>query len=113
MSHDVLIPVKESALSIRAGWFIEVDGRLVAELTDPMYVSGSQFWFSYVIVPVTNDPKERGQLLTQEFWSNGKAVFRNRKSGVVAPGALPAMKPPCPETHRISVRGLHLGPEQN
>ena len=108
MTHGQLVPVEDSESAIAAGWLIEVDGRQVAELTEPMYVSGSQFWFSYVIVPVTTNPPEQAQLLTAEFWSSGKAVFRSRKFGIVAPNALPSITPPCPDTHRLSVRGLHL-----
>jgi len=108
MIHGNLVPIEDLDSAIAGGWLIEVDGRVVAELTEPMYVLGSQFWFSFVIVPVTVDPQERLQLLTGDFWATGKIVFRSRKFGVVAPNALPSMTPPCPETHRISVRGLHL-----
>ena|ERR1700677_3624174 len=108
MTHSNLVPVTDPDSAIGAGWFIEVDGRRVAELTEPMYESGSQFWFSYVIVPITDDPQEKAQLLSGEFWTSGKAIFRSRTFGVVAPDALPSMTPPSPDTHRISVRGLQL-----
>jgi hypothetical protein len=108
MSQTSLIPVDDPDSAIGAGWFIEVDGRCVAELAEPMYVSGSQFWYSYVIVPLTTNSQEKDLLFSQDFWVSGKAVFRSRKFGVVAPNALPASAPPSLDTHRIMVRGLHI-----
>lgn len=103
-----LVPVDDPDSAVGAGWFVEIDGRRVAELTEPMYESGSQFWFSYVIVPKTNDPQENAALFSGEFWSSGKAVLRSRKFGFVASNALPSSTPPDPDTHRMLFRGLHL-----
>ena len=108
MTHSNLVPIVDLDSAVGAGWFIEVDGRRVAELTEPMYESGSQFWFSYVVAPTTDDPHEKAQLFSREFWTSGKAVFRSRKFGVVAPNALPSMTPPNPDTHRISIKGLQV-----
>ena len=108
MKHNNLIPVDDPDSAIGAGWFVEVDGQRVAELVEPMYMSGGQFWVSYVIKPVTEDPHETARLFSGEFWTSGKAVFRSRKFGVVAPNVLPSMTPPTPDTHRIAMRGLHL-----
>jgi hypothetical protein len=108
MTQSNLIPIADPDSAIGAGWFIEVDGRRVAELSEPMYVSGSRFWYSYVIVPITADLKEKERLFSGEFWTSGKAVFRSRKFGVVAPHALPSMTPPNQDTYRISVRGLQV-----
>jgi hypothetical protein len=103
-----LVPIDDPDSAVGAGWFVEIDGRRVAELTEPMYESGSQFWISYVIVPTTNDPEEKSALLSGEFWSSGKAVFRSRKFGVVAPNAFPSTAPPEPDTHRMQFRGLYV-----
>jgi hypothetical protein len=103
-----LAPVDDPESAIGAGWFVEVNGRRVAELTEPTCVMSSQSWYSYVIVPVTNDPEEWEQLFSGKFWTSGKPVFRSRKFGVVATRALPSMTPPDPDTRRISIRGLNL-----
>src|SRR5579872_4524820 len=108
MAHDFLIPVNDTDSAIGGGWFIEADGRRVAELIEPMYQSGSQFWYSYVVKPLIDDPQEKARLLTSEFWHTGKLVFRSRKFGAVAPNAFAALAPPDSETHRIAVRGLYL-----
>ena len=108
MAHDMMIPVTDKDSAVGAGWFIELDGRRLAELDEPMYESGSQFWCSYVIRPLIDDAAERALLLSKEFWDGGKAVFRNRKFGVIAPNAFTANCAPNPDTHRILVRGLQL-----
>lgn len=108
MAHDMLIPVTDKDSTIGAGWFIEHDGRRLAELVEPMYVSGSQFWCSYVIRPLVDDAAERAFLFSKEFWVGGKGVFRSRKFGIIAPNALTANCAPDPETHRVSLRGLHI-----
>lgn len=108
MVQHHLVPIDDPDSVIAAGWYVEVDGRRMAELTEPMYVTGSQFWFSYVMVPVSADPEDQERLFTAEFWSNGKAVFRSRKLGVVAVNALPSMTPPSKKTRRLLVRGLHV-----
>jgi hypothetical protein len=103
-----LAPADDPDSAIGAGWFVEVDGRRVAELVEPTCVMSSQSWYSYVIVPATNDPQDREQLFSGKFWTSGKPVFRNRKFGVVASRALPSMTPPDPDTRRISIRGLYI-----
>ena len=108
MAHDMLIPVTDKDSAVGAGWFIELDGKRLAELDEPMYESGSQFWCSYVIRPLVDDIAERALLFSKEFWDDGRAVFRSRKFGVIAPNALTAARTPDPDTHRISVRGLQL-----
>lgn len=108
MRHSSLRPINDPDSAIGAGWFIEIDGRRVAELTEPMYVSESQFWYSYVIVPATDDPQEKERLFSLDFWTSGKIAFRSRKFGAIAPHAFSSMTPPDPETRRIIVRGLHL-----
>jgi hypothetical protein len=103
-----LAPVDDPDSAIRAGWFVEVDGRRVAELIEPTCVMSSESWYSYVIVPVTKDPQEREQLFSGKFWTSGKPVFRSRKFGVVASHALPSLTAPDPDTRRVSVRGLTI-----
>jgi hypothetical protein len=84
MTPSELVPVDDPDSAVGGGWFIEVNGKRVAELTEPMYVMGSQFWHSYVIVPLTDNPLEREDLFTKTFWDRNP-VFRSRKFGVVAP----------------------------
>ncbi len=102
------IPVNDPDSAIGAGWFVEVDGCRVAELTQPRGQVDTPHWLSYVIVPLTDDPRLREQLLTLEFWHSGRAEFRSRRFGVLAAGVLVGGTPPCPDTHRIIARGFHV-----
>jgi hypothetical protein len=107
---DILwgVPVNDPESAIGAGWFVEVDGRCVAELTEPRVEADKPHWLSYVIVPQTDDVKMREQLFDLQFWHSGRASFRSRKFGVLAEGMLISGIPPCPNTHRIIARGFHI-----
>jgi len=108
MPHDDLVPINDPESAIGAGWLVERDERVLAELTEPMYVSGSQFWYSYQIIPITNDPAEIEELTTSKFWRSDKIIFRSRKFGVIAPTALTSQDSPCSESHRVKLRGMHI-----
>jgi hypothetical protein len=101
-------PVNDPDSAVGAGWFVEVDGIRVAELTDPRCQPDTPFWLSYVIVPSMEDSSLREQLFDLKFWHSGRATFRSRKFGVLAEGVLISGVPPCPETHRIIARGFHV-----
>jgi hypothetical protein len=102
------VPVNDPESAIGGGWFVELDGRPIAELTEPRCQPDAPFWLSYVVVPLTEDPKERAQLFTLEFWHSGKAAFRSRKFGVLALGVFISGVAPCPRTHRIIGRGFRV-----
>src|SRR5947207_3155968 len=101
------VPVNDPDSAIGAGWFVEVEGQCVAELTEPRCQVDTPHWLSYVIVPQSGDIKMREQLFDLEFWHSGRAKFRSRKFGVVADGVLISGIPPCPQTRRIIARGFH------
>jgi hypothetical protein len=107
------VPVNDPDSAVGAGWFVEVDGQRVAELTEPRCQVDTPHWLSYVIVPLTDDPKMREQLYDLRFWHSERPAYRSRKFGALALGALVSGVPPCPETHRIIIlRGpyIHLDP---
>ncbi len=102
------IPVVETDSAVGAGWFVELDGQRIAELTEPRCQVETPHWLSYVVVPLTDNPKIKEQLFELAFWQEDKLKFRSRKFGVLASGMLMSGCPPCPETHRIICRGLHI-----
>jgi hypothetical protein len=101
-------PVNDPDSAIGAGWFVEVDGQRVAELTEPRAQPDTPFWLSYVIVPTTDDIAQREELFSLDFWHSDRPAFRSRKFGVLAEGVLISGIPPCPETRRIIARGFHV-----
>ena len=106
------IPVDDPDSAIGAGWLVELDGQRVAELTEPRCQVATPHWLSYVVVPLTDDPKISEHLFDLAFWQSDRPKFRSRKFGVLASGMLMSGVPPCPETHRIIIRGpcLDLDP---
>ncbi len=102
------VPVNDPDSAIGGGWFVEIDGQRVAELTEPRCQVDTPHWLSFVVVPLTDDTTVREQLFTLEFWHSGKASFRSRKFGVLSSGVLVSGVPPCPNTHRIIARGFNV-----
>ena len=86
------------------GWFVELDGQRVAELTAPEWDEDMQFWFRYTLTPRTGDEGIRARLHTKEFWEWTELVFRSREFGLVAPNAFAVLLP----DGRVSARGLDL-----
>lgn len=105
-------PVTDVDSAIGAGWFVEVDGKCIAELTEPRCQIDTPHWLSYVIVPRTDNPELRAQLLDLSFWHSGRPAFRSRKFGVLATGVLISGVPPCPETRRLIARGFFVQIDQ-
>src|SRR5687767_7854250 len=69
------VPLTDVDSAFGAGWFVEVDGQQVAELTEPRCQIDTPHWLSYVIVPQTADLKMREQLFDLRFWHSGRAAF--------------------------------------
>ena len=90
------------------GWYVEVEGRRVALLTDPQWED--MFWMTYRVEPLTDDIDERALLRTAEFWHSGKIVYRNRRFGAVAPHAFAGgdSATRLAATGRLSMRDLYL-----
>src|SRR5688572_17464770 len=64
-----------------AGWDAELDGRTVALLTDPRWDCQSQFWYSYRLTPLIEDPLEAERMRSPDYWSQAGLRFRNREFG--------------------------------
>src|SRR5437764_919614 len=75
------LDIYRSDFGRKYGWFVEWQGRRVAELVDPVWDSGAQFWHDYRVVPMAADRGERAALDTQEFWHRPGIVYVNRKYG--------------------------------
>jgi hypothetical protein len=88
------------------GWYVEVDGRRLAALSDCR--REEMFWDSYLLDPLT---AEVGTLWSEGFWDRcGRITFRSREFGDVAPHALACLGAGAmlKESGRLVVRGLYL-----
>jgi hypothetical protein len=94
--------VLESNYGRAFGWYVEMDGRRVAELSDPLFVD--MFLESYRIEALVVEEKER-MLTDIQWWSPEKLVFRNREFGEVAENAFAGG---TLDDGRITMRGLYL-----
>ena len=86
---------------------IEIDGQPVALLSDPKRVE--MFWTSYLMIPLTEDPKTLADLKDVEFWRHCEThgvAFRHRASSKIAQYAFPGGDP-FPEPGRLVMRGLY------
>lgn len=111
MRTNERLRIIETNFGQECGWYVEVDGRKIARLSDPQWED--QFWFSYRLEPLTDDSKDRALLYSGEFWDSCKAIFRNCEFNVVAPfafagGLSDELATRLRETGRISMRGLYL-----
>jgi hypothetical protein len=106
--HDRL-RVIETNYGRDCGWFVEFEGRRLARLTDPN-CNGEMFWVGYKIEALTNDPKDRALLESNEFWNSCAAVYRNCEFDEVVTNALTAGKSGdwVREHGTLTIRALHL-----
>ena len=80
--------ILESNLGRDYGWYVELDGEVVAALVSPRPAGPS--CDSYRLEPVTSDPAAQARLYTEAFWADAnRLVFRNRWFGDVARRAVP------------------------
>jgi len=100
------MPIVDPDSAIGAGWYLELNGERVAELTEPRYRMG-EFWYSYRLTPLTTDPVVLDRLYNKDEWESCRVGFRSRKFGVLAPHAWTS-QPPSRETGRVWVRSLDL-----
>ena len=100
------LQIFESNYGRDAGWYVEHEGRRIAELTDPR--PADMFWFSYKIDPLVEDPGQRADLLDSRLhWDQCDFVFRNRAFDQTASGFVAAAQPPF-ENGRALMHGLYL-----
>jgi hypothetical protein len=90
------------------GWFVEWQGKRVAELIDPAWDWNSQFWHEYVLVPLTDEPAEVAELNSPEFWHRN-LTYENRKYGNRVTHVLANLRPARSDGKEIvSIRSLHV-----
>lgn len=90
----------------RFGWYVEHDGDVVGELTDP--VSEDMFWDSYTL---TVTPASEHLVLDPAMWNGWRFRFRNKVLDEYAVNAFCGKT--TPESlagGSISMRGLYLQP---
>lgn len=96
----------ESEFGRTAGWDVELDGRKIVFLDDPIWED--MFWFSYRATAV--DPVAVGRIRESVFWYEGDSerfVYRSRATGTVAALAYPG---PIDALGRVSMRALYVDP---
>ena len=95
----------ESDYGREQGWYVLVDNKPVALLTDCMFAE--MFWDSYKVEPVNGD----GRVFSPEFWQEQSLVFINVRFGIAAKYAFAAgsaMRSDEYEKDRIRMRGLYI-----
>jgi hypothetical protein len=103
--RELRLKTFESRFGRRFGWYVELDGRQIAELTDPQ--SEDMFWVNYAVTPLADDESTREALFTDAFWKRTDLVYRNRFTGEVPPKAFQGGPPPSKERPRVSMRALY------
>lgn len=89
-----------------AGWYVEREGRRVAELDCTR--REEMFWDSYRIVPICEDINEQRQMLVDKlYWLNADVEFRSRAADEVAECAFIASDV-FTEDGRLLVRALYF-----
>ena len=99
----------ESDYGRNFGWFVEVDGRKIARLSDPQQTE--MFWVSYRLEPITDDGHDLSLLYSSEFWNSCRAEYRNCEFNEIAPYAFAGgihRENRLLEEKRIEMRGLYL-----
>jgi hypothetical protein len=86
------------------GWYVELDGTVVGELTDPQWAE--MFWDSYAIKSVS--PESDSVLFDRSNWLHVRFRFRNRVLSGSAPGAFSGGSRIV--EGRITMRGLYIRP---
>lgn len=93
----------------RFGWFVEYEGRIVAELEDFQPVD--MFWNSYRIVPGSIESEEIAY--NNELWSSCSFTFINRGTGERVSNAWAGGSIQNGiDNDRVTIRGLYLCPRK-
>ena len=91
LPRDQRLALLEADYGRAFGWYVERDGRRIAELLEPTWDADSQFWYRYRLVPLSDDPTEQAALRTEAFWADnaGALSYLNRTTGDSAEQAVP------------------------
>jgi hypothetical protein len=92
----------------RAGWYVEFDGQVVGELSDPRFED--HFWYSYAASEPKGDYRTTSLMGNDTLWDACRFSFRNRVTGEVAPRAFAGGVRPFVRDGRVLMRGLCLEP---
>jgi hypothetical protein len=94
----------ESAFGRHDGWYVEFEGEIVGELTDPQFAD--MFWVSYAVHQAKGD---RSAVLHDDaLWNDCRFVFRSRRTGERAKNALAWGVRPAIQDGRVEMRALYL-----
>ncbi len=97
----------QSEFGRRYGWFIELDGEVVGELSDCRF--DDMFWDSYAVAARDGITAESA-IQNEENWLELRFVFRNRVLGEIAERPIPGGRPPVVRDGRVRMRGLYVVP---
>jgi len=101
-----LARIKEIDDGRNSDWIMEQWGEPIALLTEPRWED--MFWYSYRLIPLTQDEKVLSQLNSETFWHQWEGcTWRNCEFGVVATGPFSGGFE-LPETGRVSMRALYI-----
>jgi hypothetical protein len=88
------------------GWYIELDGNLVGELSDARFED--MFWYSYAVEEIVT--AGRSPIFDDDLWNACRFKFRNRHTGEVVEHAFCGGSPPFVRDGRVLMRALYLEP---
>jgi hypothetical protein len=106
------VRIAESDFARTYGWYVELNGRRYAALTDPQPWGDHQFWVSYRLEVLADNQDARDWLYSDDFWLDTPGLeFRSREFGEIAKYAFPSMVAGLEvrQTGRVPMRGLYLG----
>lgn len=87
------------------GWFVEWQGRRIAELTDPRWED--MFWVSYRFTLLTDEPETVRAIQSSGTWDPREVKFRTRNTDLPAPNAFASH---APRNGRVTMRALYVDP---
>lgn len=90
------------------GWDIELDGRVVGQLSDPRFED--MFWFSYAVTAENEGGGDASPIADYTLWGQCRFRFRSQASGTVALHPFPGGGPPFVRDGRVLMRALYVMP---
>lgn len=96
--------LKSSEYGRSDGWYVELAGVRVAELTDAQW--SDMFWDSYAITAIPGDGTS--PIFDDDNWRYCRFKFRSRRTGELVSTAFAGRLPPIVRDGRVVIRGLYL-----